>query len=248
VSYVAALTREGDNFDYHKWLQNVREEEAQAARVFATISSYHIKAARSANPISVPGFSRALPNRALTTRTVPLAGLSRSRIEPGDKLPKAQLRRRLEAVGDAWDDFQGNRARDAVYGYLEAVFAIVSHYRTRRKTDKLLRHAFQFASLSCDKNADAFTAVIRCTSDNSVDNKMISKWARALRYVASCKVRANRLKAFMKDAGGVNACADKYAKVRGRGAGSHDSPFQPRTQYEMSEYQFRAKHVRSVKI
>jgi hypothetical protein len=34
---------------------------------------------------------------------------------------------RIEMIRCAWDDFQANRARDAVYGYLEAVFAIVTH-------------------------------------------------------------------------------------------------------------------------
>ena len=30
ANYVAALIRQGDNFDYFKWLQTVREEEGQA--------------------------------------------------------------------------------------------------------------------------------------------------------------------------------------------------------------------------
>jgi len=45
---------------------------------------------------------------------------------------------------------------------------------------------------------------------------MISKWARALRYAAWCKKAATRLKAFMKQAGGVNACAHQYAKLQRR--------------------------------
>jgi len=32
ADYVSALVREGDKFDYCKWLQRVREEEAQAKR------------------------------------------------------------------------------------------------------------------------------------------------------------------------------------------------------------------------
>ena len=107
--------------------------------------------------------------------------------QPGDNFNKLRFRRRLEKIRDAWDDFQASRARDAVYGYLEAVFAIVEHYKVRRKTKKLLRHAFKFADLPFDKNADPFTAVIRCTSED-IDSKTISKWARALRYVARCKV------------------------------------------------------------
>jgi hypothetical protein len=146
---------------------------------------------------------------------VPVTGrICRSHHEPGRKTAKARLRRRLEKVHDAWDDFQSSRARDAVYGYLEAVFAIVSHYKTRRKTKTLLRHAFKFAELPFDRNADPFTAVIRCTCDDDVDSKTISKWARALRYVAHCKVEKTRLKTFVKETGGINACAGLYAKGR----------------------------------
>ena len=103
-----------------------------------------------------------------------------------------------------------------MYGYLEAVFAIVEHYRVRRRTKKLLRHAFKFADLPFDKNADPFTAVIRCTCDDDIDSKTISKWARALRYVAHCKAPGTRLKTFMKEAGGVNACATRYANLKRR--------------------------------
>ena len=94
----------------------------------------------------------------------------------------------------------------------------VMHYKVRRKTKKLLRQAFKFADLPFDKSVDYFTVVIRCTSEDAVDSKTISKWARALRYVAHCKEPSNQLKTFMKEAGGVNACADLYAKCCGRGA------------------------------
>ena len=107
-------------------------------------------------------------------------------------------------------------ATEGAVGYLEAVFAIVEHYKVRRKTKTLLRHAFKFAELPFDRNADPFTAVIRCTCADLADSKAISKWARALRYVARCKVSPTQLKTFMKEAGGVNACADRYAKYLGR--------------------------------
>ena len=92
------------------------------------------------------------------------------------------------------------------------------HYKVRRRTNKLLRHAFKFANLPFDKNANPFTAVIRCTCDDEIDSKTISKWARALRYVAHCKAPQTRLKTFMKKVGGVNACADLYARYFGRSA------------------------------
>ena len=109
--------------------------------------------------------------------------------------------------------------------YLEAVFAVVIHYKVRRRTKKLLRHAFKFAGLPIDKNADPFTAVIRCTSGDDVDSKAMSKWARALRYFARCKAPGTRVKTSMKRVGAVNACADGYAKqcARMRSGGSRVS-------------------------
>jgi hypothetical protein len=68
------------------------------------------------------------------------------------------------------------------------------------------------AMIELDRNAELFSAVIRCTCDDTVDNKTIRKWARTLRYVAHRKKSQTRLKAFMKKAGGVNACADRYTK------------------------------------
>ena len=128
---------------------------------------------------------------------------------------------RLEKIRDAWDDFQARRARDAVYGYLEAVFAIVEHYRTRRRLNRLLRHTLCLWLICCSTKKPIHSlrlfATARCASD-IVDNKTISKWARALRYAARCKEPGARLKAFMKQAGGVNACADLFARYFGRGA------------------------------
>jgi hypothetical protein len=103
-----------------------------------------------------------------------------------------------------------------VYGYLEAVFAIVEHYRVRRRTNRLLRHGSKFAHFSFDKNVDPFAAVIRCTSRRDIDSKMISKWARALRYVARRKESDIGLRKFMKGVGGVNAWADGYARLKRR--------------------------------
>jgi hypothetical protein len=207
---MSALMRQGDNFDYYKWLQTVREEEAEAKQVPATFTLGEIKAAKRGNPISAPGFEGALPICALITRMVPITGRSRSHDEPAGKTSKA-LRRRLDK-SDAWDDFQASRARDAVYGFLGAVFEMVMHYKVRRRTTRLRRHAFKFAELPFNRNADPFSAVIRCTSDDNADSKTISKWARALRYVARCKVSPTQLKTFMKEAAGVNACASLYAR------------------------------------
>jgi hypothetical protein len=217
ANYVAALMRQGDKFDYLKWLQKVREQESQAKQAPATFTSGKIIAPEIDPPIGTTDCRSASLNSgpAPMTRAAPLSK-ARSHHEPRNKTPKARLRRRLEKMRDAWDDFQTSRARDAVYGYLEAVFAIVEHYRTRRRTNKLLRHAFKFANLPFDKNANPFTAVIRCTCDDEIDSKTISKWSRALRYVAKTKGPDIPVRTFMKQVGGINACADLYSRRFGQ--------------------------------
>jgi hypothetical protein len=217
ASYIDALIREGDRFDYSKWLQRVREEEARSKQGLATFISKDVVAAEIGNQTGT--LDGIWPNPKLMTRAAPISrALRQAHRAPKSKALKINLRQRFEKVRDAWDDFQASRARDAVYGYLEAAFAIVEHYKVRRRTTRLRRHAFKFANFPLDKAADPFTAVIRCTCDNTVDSKTISKWARALRYVAHCKVQPTQLKRFMQEAGGVNACADEYAKCCGRGA------------------------------
>jgi hypothetical protein len=184
-------------------------------------ASGELTAARIADPIKTSGNQHGRPNHALSlipkTLQVPIA--RRPHRQATSQTPKARLRRWLEKVRRAWEDFQASRSRDAVYNYLERVFAIVTHYKVRRRTQRLARHAFKFANLPFDKNADPFTAVIRCTCGDAADIKMISKWSRALRYASRQKEPNMRLKRFMKDAGGVNACTARYAKLGRRRAG-----------------------------
>jgi hypothetical protein len=212
VKYVGAMIGEGDNFDYHKWLNVVRDEEAQATQVSATSASGEAAPVQIKSPSRTStGLNTSSPRAVI--KAVPVArAIWRLRREGTSKGPN----RWLKKVSDAWNDFQASRARDAVYEYLNAVFAIVEHYRVRRRIKKLLRHAFKFANLPFAKNANPFTAVIRCTCDDEIDSKTISKWARALRYVARCNKPRTRLKTFMKETGGVNACAARYAKLKQR--------------------------------
>jgi hypothetical protein len=172
------MTREGDNFDYDSWLKRVRQEEAQAKQVPTAITCHEVVAARVNNSINAPDSRDAgidLGPPLISKPVLRVRALCQSRRQAKSLTPKARLRRWLEKVRGAWDEFQASRARDAVYGYLEAVFAIVEHYRVRRRTNRLLRQAFEFADLPFDKNADPFTAVIRCTSGRDIDNKTISK-------------------------------------------------------------------------
>jgi hypothetical protein len=220
AKYVETLVREGDNFDYLTWLRRVRVEEARAKQVPAAFSSGESIAPKMGNSTNTPDCQNAWANAEpeLTAELAPIPRLAyQSDHKASRERSEDRLKQRLVMVCNAWDDFQECRKRDAVYVYLKAVFALVVDCKGRRRTKRLLRRAFQFSDLPFDKSADPFATVIRCTSERTVDNKTISKWARALRYVARCKKARTSFKTFVKKMGGINACAERYAIYLGRG-------------------------------
>jgi hypothetical protein len=125
AKYVSALIREGDNFDYCRWLQEVRAEETQAKLRPQTTTLRKIRAVEIGPPTGTPDCRKASPSWTLFTRNQPIpGGLHRSHREPLGSTSSTRIRRRFEKIRDVWNRFQTSRARDAVYGYLEAVFAI----------------------------------------------------------------------------------------------------------------------------
>ena len=222
AKYVEARIREGDDFDYRRWLRRVREDEAQANQVPVALSSGEAIALEIGDLTNTPKHLDARVNSgsALQAKSTPIPQVVyRSDHKASRKRPEDRLRQRIGMVCNAWDDFQECRKRDAAYGYLKAVFAVVVDHKGQRRTKRLLRRAFQFAGLPFDNNADPFAAVIRCTSERKLDCKAISKYSRALRYAARCKKPGTPLKRFMKEMGGVGGCADRFAKYLGRGSG-----------------------------
>jgi hypothetical protein len=64
---------------------------------------------------------------------------------------------------------------------------------------------------------DPYAIVIEATSDRKkVDRKMRSKWSRVLRFAERYKPKVEPLKGFIKQHGGINACAALYARRLGR--------------------------------
>ena len=49
------------------------------------------------------------------------------------KQRKKALEDRLDMVAEAWDQFQNNRHRDAVYGFLASVYRLVRRYQRRQR-------------------------------------------------------------------------------------------------------------------
>jgi hypothetical protein len=160
VKYIEALTRGGDNFNYDQWLKRVREEEDQATQVLTAITCREAVAAQVDDPINTSDSRDPRPILGPAPISKPALrprALRRPLRQAKSETPKARLMRWLERISIAWDDFQASRARDAVYGYLNAVFAIVEHYRVRRRTKRLLRRASKFSGLPLENNADPFT-------------------------------------------------------------------------------------------
>jgi hypothetical protein len=98
------------------------------------------------------------------------------------------LRQDLERVRNAWDECQANRDRDAIYGYLNAVYGLVAWWVAEGREIDRARRALRLGRLDVSEREDPFAAVIRCTADPAkADKRTRSKWSRVMRYAAAYK-------------------------------------------------------------
>jgi hypothetical protein len=124
----------------------------------------------------------------------------------------------LDDVRDAWEDLQSNRARDAIYDYLKRVFKQIADWDERGQTRDRVARIVKVHGLSSAMSAEPFSVIICCTSDRDVvDAKTRSKWSRVLRYVQRFNSKGKGFKTFIKNRGGINACASRFAARLGRG-------------------------------
>ena len=94
AKYVRAMIREGDNFDYCRWLGRVREEEAQAKQASAALSSDELVGPEIGNLTNTPGRLDAWANTepALRAKLAPFQGRVPDQItKPAGKVPKIGL-------------------------------------------------------------------------------------------------------------------------------------------------------------
>jgi hypothetical protein len=126
---------------------------------------------------------------------------------------KEALDRDLERVRYAWDECQADRRRDAIYGYLKAVYDLVSWWSAERCEVDRARQALRLRGLLPRPRDDVYAAMIRCTADPArADKRTRSKWSRVLRYAARYKVDAKPLAEFIKRKGGINECNARYGR------------------------------------
>jgi hypothetical protein len=127
------------------------------------------------------------------------------------------LRQDLERVRTAWDDCQATRDRNAIYAYLSAVYGLVAWWTAEGQEVVRARRALRLQRLAVSDREDAFAAIIRCTADPAkADKRTRSKWSRAMRYAAACKLDSEPLEQFIPRKGGINECAARFTRWLGR--------------------------------
>ena len=145
------------------------------------------------------------------------ARLNRSAKDPVP-YSKEALRQDLARVRLAWKECQASRDRNAIYGYLSAVFELVVWWMAENRAVSRARWALRLQGADLPTTDEPFAMVILCTADRAkVDKRTRSKWSRTLRYAMEYKTNAEPLAAFVRRKGGINKCAARFARCLGRG-------------------------------
>src|SRR6476660_7632547 len=118
------------------------------------------------------------------------------------------LKQDLLRVRNAWEESQARRERDAIYGYLTAVFELVAWWMAENRALERAQKALRLRHITPFDHEEPFAAIIRCTADpGKVDKRTRSKWSCVLRYALAYRVASEPLVQFIKRNGGINACA-----------------------------------------
>jgi hypothetical protein len=144
--------------------------------------------------------------------------LGQGKKSAGDQIPysKQALEQDLLRVRAAWEACQASRDRNAIYGYLSAVFDLVMWWAAEDRAVSRARWALRLCRKDLP-NDEPFAAVILCTSDpEKVDKRTRSKWSRVLRYAMEYKETSEPLATFIQRKGGINKCAAWFTLCFGR--------------------------------
>jgi hypothetical protein len=130
---------------------------------------------------------------------------------------KEAMKQDLLRVRIAWEECQASRERNAIYGYLNAVFDLVTWWAAEDRAISRARWAIQLQGVDLPTTDEPFAAVILATADRKkVDKRTRSKWSRVLRYAAEYKTSVELLAAFVRRKGGINRCASRFTRCRAR--------------------------------
>jgi hypothetical protein len=135
------------------------------------------------------------------------------------------LRQDLLRVRNAWEESQSSRDRNAIYGYLTAVFDLVMWWAAEGRAISRAHRALWLQGADSPTTNEPFAALIMCTADrDKVDKRTRSKWSRALRYAAEYKSSSEPLAAFVWRKGGINRCASRFTRCLGRRGNKQRAP------------------------
>jgi hypothetical protein len=140
-------------------------------------------------------------------------------LSPKEAIPYSSeaLRHDLQRVRDAWADCQATRDRNAIYGYLTAVYGLVAVWAAEGQEVDLANRSLRLCRLEISNREDPFAAVIRCTADPAkADKRTRSKWSRAMRYAAAYKPDPEPLDQFIRRKRGINACVARFSRCLSR--------------------------------
>jgi hypothetical protein len=128
------------------------------------------------------------------------------------------LKANLLRLEGEWEMVQASRDRGAIYQYLSAVFELGMWWAKEGREVNGAHRALQLRGHNSVREPEPFAAIILCTSDpEKADYRTRSKWSRVLRYAAACKDIDEPLGDFIKRKGGLNECAERFARRLGRG-------------------------------
>jgi hypothetical protein len=141
------------------------------------------------------------------------------RPSPKEAVPYSSeaLHQDLKRLRSTWEDAQSSRDRNAIYGYLSAVYDLVAWWTAEGRQADRARRALRLQRLEVSEREDPFAAIIWCTADPAkADKRTRGKWSRVMRYAAAYKAVSEELHRFVRRKRGINACAARFTRCLSR--------------------------------
>jgi hypothetical protein len=127
--------------------------------------------------------------------------------------PNVSLNQDIKRLREIWQKVQGDRNRDAIYGYLTAVYELIEWWTAEMLAIDRAKRALRVNGLVVTEEPEPFGAVIAASvSPKKLDRRQLSKYSRALRYAAARGCRPKRLKGFIERHGGLNSAAARFRR------------------------------------
>jgi hypothetical protein len=128
----------------------------------------------------------------------------------------ASLNQDLKRLRRVWDRVQHNRARDAIYDFLAAVFELIEWWAAEGQELQRAERALHVTGTSVPEKIEPFSAVLAaCLAPDRLDRRHLSRYARVLQFAAAGGCRTKTLKAFIRRHGGFNGCVAKLSRRHG---------------------------------